>query len=126
MGKFFSKTIVQKNLFWATTAFFIGAFLTGAEYSKWGNTLDEGCSKIGDEFVVNKYKKFSIFEKDPIKKGKMISDGSIAQGSCLYVFEKLDSKHFNSTWGFHILGLWGLMAFLDYMSKESFSKSEDD
>ena len=31
MGKFFSKTIVLKNLFWATTAFFIGAYLTSAE-----------------------------------------------------------------------------------------------
>ena len=60
MGKFFSKTIVLKNFFWATTAFFIGAFLTGAEYSKWGNTLDEGCLKIGDEFVVNKYKKLKV------------------------------------------------------------------
>jgi len=56
----------------------------------------------------------------------MISDGSWTEISCQVVFEKLDTKHFNSTWGFHFLGLWALMAFLDYMNKESFSKSEDD
>ena len=119
MGKFFSRKIIIRNIVFALLAVGLGFFTANAEYNKWRDTLDDGCRKMGREFINNKYGTIKIISAEGEERKKISSDANHAENACWYISDNIDEKGFDMTWAQHVIGLWALMAAFDYFYRES-------